>query len=170
MQLRYYSKEPQKRPTFLSRLYDNFREEMSKNKEMKESLKKFKEEADKLEHSDALKAARHKFETVEKEASKGSDVLKEKLTTIKDKVQGVIDEAGKSEIAKKAGKITEEISKTTHTIGEKAQEIGKTGAFQSISKATEAVKKEIDTTSIQGIFVSMTKHISKWFSKDQIFI
>ncbi|KAL1509349.1 hypothetical protein ABEB36_004103 [Hypothenemus hampei] len=155
---RYYSREPQKRPTFLSRLYDNFREEMAKNKEMKESLKKFKEEAEKLEQSDALKAARQKFQTVEKEASKSSDVLKEKLTTIKDKVQEVIDEAGKTELAKKAGKLTEEISKTTHTIGEKAQEIGKTSAFQSITKATEAVKKEIDTTSIQGrVYVSPTK-------------
>ncbi|KAF7267311.1 mitochondrial import inner membrane translocase subunit TIM44 [Rhynchophorus ferrugineus] len=156
--LRYYSREPQKRPTFLSRLYDNFREEIAKNKEMKESLKKFKEEADKLEQSDALKAARQKFETVEKEASKSSDILKEKLTTIKDKVQGVIDETGKTEIAKKAGKISEELSKTAYTIGEKAQEIGKTGAFQSISKATEAVKKEIDTSSIQGrVYVSPTK-------------
>ncbi|XP_066245307.1 mitochondrial import inner membrane translocase subunit TIM44 [Euwallacea similis] len=151
----YYSREPQKKTTFLSRLYDNFRDEMNKNKEMKESLKKFKEEAEKLEQSEALKAARQKFESVEKEAAKGSDVLKEKLSTIRGKVQGVIDEAGKTEIAKKAGKITEEISKKTHTIGERAQEIGKTGAFQSISKATEAVKNEIDTTSIQGrVYVS----------------
>lgn len=156
--LRYYSREPQKRPTFLSRLYDNFREEMAKNKEMKESLKKFKEEAEKLEQSDALKAARQKFETVEKEATKSGDVLKEKLSTIKGRVQEVIDEAGKTDIAKKAGKLTEELSKTTHSLGEKAQEIGKTGAFQSISKATEAVKKEIDTTSMQGrVYVSPTK-------------
>ncbi|ENN80512.1 hypothetical protein HUJ04_005412 [Dendroctonus ponderosae] len=155
---RHYSKEPQKRPTFLSRLYDNFRDEMAKNKEMKESLKKFKEEAEKLEQSDALKAARQKFESVEKEASKSSDVFKEKLTSIKGKVQEAIDEAGKSEIVKKAGKLSEGISKTTHTIGEKAQGIGKTGAFQSISKATEAVKKEMDTTSMQGrVYVSPIK-------------
>ncbi|XP_030767772.1 mitochondrial import inner membrane translocase subunit TIM44 isoform X3 [Sitophilus oryzae] len=133
-------------------------EELAKNKEMKESLKKFKEEAERLEQSDALKAARQKFETVEKEATKSSDILKEKLTTIKDKVQGVLDETGKTEIAKKAGKLSEGISKTAHTIGEKAQEIGKTGAFQSISKATEAVKSEIDTTSMQGrVYVSPTK-------------
>ncbi|CAG9761979.1 unnamed protein product [Ceutorhynchus assimilis] len=156
--VRYYSREPQKRPTFLSRLYDNFREEMSKNKEMKESLKKFKEEAEKLEQSDALKAARQKFETVEKEATKSSDVFKERFSTIKDKVSSVIDEAGKTELVKKAGKISEEISKTTHSIGEKAQEIGKTNAFQSISKATEAVKKEMDTNSMQGrVYVSPIK-------------
>jgi import inner membrane translocase subunit TIM44 len=150
-EVRFYSRE-HKRQTFLSRLYENFREEMAKNKEMKESLKKFREEAEKLEQSEALKAARQKFETVEKEASKGSEVFKEKFSTIKEKVQGVIDEAGKTEIVKKAGKISEEIGKTTHTISEKAQEISKTGAFQSISEATRAVKQEIDTTSMQGIY------------------
>ncbi|KAI4462872.1 mitochondrial import inner membrane translocase subunit tim44 [Holotrichia oblita] len=62
----------------------------------------------------------------------------------------VIEEAGKSDIAKKAGQISEDIGKTAHTISEKAQELGKTSAFQSISEATEAVRKEIDTQSIQG--------------------
>lgn len=139
-----------RKTSFLSRLYDNFREEMAKNKEMKESLKKFREEAEKLEQSEALRAARQKFETVEKEASKGGEVFKEKLSTIKEKVQGVLEEAGKADIVKKAGKIGEEIGKTTHSISEKAQEIGKTGAFQTITEATKAVKKEIDTQSIQG--------------------
>lgn len=128
---------------------------MAKNKEMKESLKKFREEAEKLEQSEALKAARQKFETVEKEASKGSEVFKEKFSTIKGKVQEVIDEAGKTEIVKKAGRISEELGKTTHTISEKAQEISRTGAFQSISEATRAVRQEIDTTSIQGrVYIS----------------
>ncbi|CAH0560182.1 unnamed protein product [Brassicogethes aeneus] len=155
--LRLYSKE-QRRQTFISRLYDNFRDEMAKNKEMKESLKKFREEAQKLEQSDALKAARHKFETVEKEASEGSKVFKEKFDSIKEKVQGVVDEVGKSDIAKKAGKISEGIGKTTTSFTEKAQEIGKTSAFQSISQTAEAVKKEIDTTSMEGrVYVSPTK-------------
>lgn len=65
-----YSKQA-RRPSFFGRIYDNLKEELSKNKEMKENLKKFREEAQKLEESDALKAARQKFETVEKEASKG---------------------------------------------------------------------------------------------------
>nr|CAI5820165.1 unnamed protein product [Callosobruchus analis] len=157
--VRYYSRDPQRRPSFLSRLYENFRDEMAKNKEMKESLKKFKEEAEKLEQSDALKAARQKFEQVEKEASKGGEVFKESLSSIKEKVQVVIDEASKSDIAKKASKITEEVGKTTHKISEKAQEIGKTGAFQSISQATQAVKQEIDTTSMAGcrVYVSPKK-------------
>lgn len=59
---------------------------MQKNKEMKESLKKFREEAQKLEQSEALRTARQKFHAVESEASKGSEVIKEKLDTIKEKV------------------------------------------------------------------------------------
>lgn len=75
---------------------------MDKNKEMKDNIKKFREEAQKLEQSDALKSARHKFNTVEQEASKSSEVLRGKFETIKDKMQDVIEEASKSDIGKKA--------------------------------------------------------------------
>lgn len=78
---------------------------MEKNKEMSENIKKFREEANKLEHSDALKSARQKFNAVESEASKSSEALKETLGTIKDKMDKVLDEAGKTDIAKKASKI-----------------------------------------------------------------
>lgn len=85
MQLRLYSNSA-RRPSFLSQLIENIKQEMQKNKEMKESLKKFREEAQKLEQSEALRTARQKFQAVESEASKGSEVIKEKLDTIKGKV------------------------------------------------------------------------------------
>lgn len=71
---------------------------------MKESIKKFREEAQKLENSEALQAARKKFHAVESEASKSSEVFKETLEGIKEKVEHVLEEASKSDIAKKAGK------------------------------------------------------------------
>lgn len=77
-------------------------------------------------------------------------MFREKLTTIKSKVQDVIEEAGKSDIAKKAGQFTGSIGNVSSSISEKAQELGKTTAFKSISQATEAVKREIDTTTLQG--------------------
>ena len=46
---------------FLSGFIDNLKEEFNKNKEMKESVKKFREEAKKLEQSDALRDARNKY-------------------------------------------------------------------------------------------------------------
>ncbi|KAL3266924.1 hypothetical protein HHI36_011074 [Cryptolaemus montrouzieri] len=154
--LREYSRE-QKRLGFVGRLLENFKEEMAKNKEMKESLKKFREEAEKLEQSEALKAARQKFDTVEKEATKGSEVFKESIDSLKTRVKGVLDDATKTELARKAGKITQEIGKTTSTITEKAQEIGKTETFKSISEATKAVRQEIDTSEMQGrVYISPT--------------
>lgn len=40
---------------------DNLRQEFSKNQEMKENIKKFREEAKRLEESDALQQARRKY-------------------------------------------------------------------------------------------------------------
>nr|XP_008506552.1 PREDICTED: mitochondrial import inner membrane translocase subunit TIM44-like [Equus przewalskii] len=49
------------RKGFLSGLLDNIKQELAKNKEMKESIKKFRDEARKLEESDALQEARRKY-------------------------------------------------------------------------------------------------------------
>ncbi|KXJ72843.1 mitochondrial import inner membrane translocase subunit TIM44 [Aedes albopictus] len=143
-----------RRPGFFSQVLDNIKSEMEKNKEMKENLKKFREEAQKLEESEALKAARQKFNTVESEASKGGEALKDNLDKIRGKVSEVLDEASKTDIAKKAGRIGEELGKTARgmgeTIAEKGQELGKTGAFRGISEATKAVKQEIDSQGISA--------------------
>lgn len=49
------------RKGFLGEFVDNLRQELSKNQEMKENIKKFREEAKKLEESDALQQARKKY-------------------------------------------------------------------------------------------------------------
>lgn len=43
---------------------ENIKQELAKNKEMKESIKKFRDEAKKLEESDALREARRKYVSV----------------------------------------------------------------------------------------------------------
>lgn len=98
---RCYSSQ-KRQPNFFGQIVENIKQEMSKNKEMKENLRKFREEAEKLEQSDALKKARAKYMTVEAEAS----MLKAKLGKVKETVSGVLEEASKSDIAKKAGKFT----------------------------------------------------------------
>lgn len=45
----------------MSGVLDNIKQELAKNKEMKESIKKFRDEARKLEESDALQEARRKY-------------------------------------------------------------------------------------------------------------
>lgn len=147
---------------------------MSKNKDMKDNIKKFREEAEKLEQSEALQKARQKFQTVESEASKGSEVFKEKLDTIKDKMGEVMEEAGKTDIAKKAGnyfnsnqikaqityivyfqgQFTEGIGKSARgaaeSISATGQKIGKTQAYQTFTQTATAVKKELDQSSMQA--------------------
>lgn len=124
---------------------------MDKNKEMKDSIKKFREEAQKLEQSDALKSARQKFNIVESEAQKSSSILKEQLGAIKEKVGDVIDDASKSDLAKK---VSEEISKTakgvSDTITDTSGKLGQSGAFQAISDTTKLIKKEMNETSIEN--------------------
>lgn len=142
------------RPSFISRIVTNLKNEFEKNKEMKENIKKFREEAEKLEQSDALKSARKKFNIVESEASKSGEVFKDHLDSLKGKVSTAIDEAAKTELGKRANQWGEEITKSAKgvgdTISETGKKIGQTNAFQSISEASEIVKKEIDTQSIQG--------------------
>ncbi|XP_076167119.1 mitochondrial import inner membrane translocase subunit TIM44 isoform X2 [Ptiloglossa arizonensis] len=161
LSVRLYS-NPARRPSFFSQFLENIKQEMKKNKEMKESLKKFREEAEKLEQSDALKSARQKFQAVESEATKSSEVLKEKLDSLKEKVHEVIEEASKSELGKKAGQISEEISKSAkgaaETITEKSQALGKTSAFQTISQTAEVVREELDPQGMQGkVYVPLKK-------------
>lgn len=120
---------------------------------MKENLKKFREEAQKLEQSDALQSARKKFNVVESEASKSSELLKERLDSIKERVSDVLDEAAKTDLAKKAGQFGEDLSRSakgvTDTISEKSKQLGQTGTFQSISQASEMVRKEMNTQGIE---------------------
>lgn len=67
------------RKGFLSGLLDNIKQELAKNKEMKESIKKFRDEAKKLEESDALQEARRKYKTIESETVRTSEAIRRKL-------------------------------------------------------------------------------------------
>ena len=100
---RFYSDG--RRPGFFSNIVENIKSEYSKSKEMQDSLKKFREEAQKLEESEALKEARRKFESIEGESTKGSNVIKEQISGIADKVKGVKDKLDDVEALKKATEI-----------------------------------------------------------------
>ncbi|XP_046687908.1 mitochondrial import inner membrane translocase subunit TIM44-like [Homalodisca vitripennis] len=163
---------PSRRPNFFSQFIENIKQEMAKNKEMKESLKKFREEAQRLEHSEALQKARQKYQAVESEASKTSEVFKEGLGSIKDKVQETLDEVGKTDIAKKAGQIREELGKSARgaaeTISESGQKIGKSGAFQTISQTAAAVKQELDTTGMHAHVYRAPEKLRKRVDTDTV--
>lgn len=146
-QTRCYSQQPQ-RKGFISGFIDNLKQEMAKNKEMKDNIKKFREEAEKLEQSDALQDARKKFESIEKETARGSAAFRHTLDDFKDKVSKGMEEAQKQEWVKKG---IDDLSKTAKGAAEKVsksgEEISKSTAFKTISEGVKAVKEEIDEST-----------------------
>ncbi|KAG8333353.1 Mitochondrial import inner membrane translocase subunit TIM44 [Homalodisca vitripennis] len=186
---------PSRRPNFFSQFIENIKQEMAKNKEMKESLKKFREEAQRLEHSEALQKARQKYQAVESEASKTSEVFKEGLGSIKDKVQETLDEVclipkqckefdlsffvtdfeslhrhgSRFEVSRQ---IREELGKSARgaaeTISESGQKIGKSGAFQTISQTAAAVKQELDTTGMHAHVYRAPEKLRKRVDTDTV--
>ncbi|XP_071795156.1 mitochondrial import inner membrane translocase subunit TIM44-like [Asterias amurensis] len=149
-QARTYSQQPQ-RKSFFGQIIDNIKLDIAKNKEMKDNIKKFREEADKLEKSEALQQARKKYENLETETSRGSEAIKRTMTDIKEKVQKGVEDVQKQEWAKKAGTMTEDFTKTAKGAAEKVskqgEELTKTAAYKTISESVKAVKHEIDEST-----------------------
>lgn len=137
---------------FFSDFVDNIKQEMAKNKEMKESLKKFREERNKLEQSEAIQKAREKFENIEAETLKSSAAFKKTMEDVKGRLSKTIEDVQKTEFAKKGKEITEEISKSAEkaaeSISKQRENIGQTSTFKNLSQGVKAVKKEIEETTL----------------------
>ena len=150
---RFYSDG--RRPGFFSNIVENIKSEYSKSKDMQESLKKFREEAQKLEESEALKEARRKFENIEGETAKGSSVIKEQITGIADKVKEVKEKLDDVEAIKKATHIAGDAKKA---VGETVEQIGKSGAFQVATSSAATLKREIEGHALGGrVYVAPNK-------------
>uniref|UniRef100_A0A8C6U5Z7 Translocase of inner mitochondrial membrane 44 homolog (yeast) n=1 Tax=Neogobius melanostomus TaxID=47308 RepID=A0A8C6U5Z7_9GOBI len=115
--------------------------------DMKENIKKFREEAKKLEESDALKQARRKYKTIESETVKTSEVLKKKFENLTETVKEGLEEVSRTDIGKKIKDGVEEAAKTAktsaETVSKSSEKLGKTSAFRAISQGVESMKKEI---------------------------
>ncbi|RWS03854.1 mitochondrial import inner membrane translocase: subunit TIM44-like protein, partial [Dinothrombium tinctorium] len=139
---------------FLENFFENIKQDIAKNKEMKESIKKFREEAQKLEESEALKKAREKFEAIESETVKGSQQLKDQFETIKEKLSKTLEEAQKSELGKKAGEMTEGLSKSAKSaaeaIAKHSEQLGQKSAFKAVSEGVRVIKEEVDEAALSG--------------------
>ena len=149
-----YSTDPSKRPSFMGNLFENLKSEFNKSKEMQDSLKKFREEAQKLEESDALQEARRKFQNIEGESKQTGSAIKDQLSGLSGKLKESVEDISKHETIKKASEFTENISaKTkgaTETIGKAAESLSKTSAYQSASSAASSLKDELEGETLGG--------------------
>nr|XP_060642134.1 mitochondrial import inner membrane translocase subunit TIM44 isoform X2 [Anolis sagrei ordinatus] len=117
---------------------------------MKESIQKFRDEAKKLEESEALQEARRKYKTIESETVKTSEVLKKKLGEITGTVKESLDEVSRSDFGRKVKEGVEEAAKTAkqsaQSVSKGSEKLGRTAAFKALSQGVESVRKELDET------------------------
>jgi len=150
-----FSTDPARRPSFVKNLLENIRSEFDKNKEMKESLKKFREEAKKLEDSEALKDARRKFESIEGDSKQTAGALKDQISGLTGKFKESVEDISKNETFKKAselgGNISAKTKEASESLGRAAENISKTSAYQTASSAASNIKDELEGQTLGGM-------------------
>uniref|UniRef100_A0A8C5AK25 Mitochondrial import inner membrane translocase subunit TIM44 n=1 Tax=Gadus morhua TaxID=8049 RepID=A0A8C5AK25_GADMO len=149
-----HSSRGEGRKGFIGGFLENLKQELNKNKEMTENIKKFRKEAQKLEDSDALQQARKKYKTIESETAKTSEVLRKTFGTISESVKEGLEEVSRTDLGKKIKEGVEEAAKSAKSsadsVSRSGEKFGKTGAFRAISQGMESVKKEIDDLGHTG--------------------
>jgi len=146
--------EPGKRPSFFGTLIENLKTEYTKSKDMQDSLAKFREEAKRLEESDALKEARRKFQNIEGESAKSGGAIKEQISGLTGKLKESVDDLSKSETVRKAseftGNIGEKTKGATESIGKAAEQLSQSSAFQTATKTASTIKEELEGRTLGG--------------------
>jgi len=149
-----YATDPGRRPGFFESFIDNLKKEYSENKDMKDSLTKFREEAKKLEESDALKDARRKFQNIEGESSKTKSAFRDQISEVSGKLKESVGDISQNEAFKKASEITGNLGKSTlkagESLGKAAENISQNKAFQTASSAATNLKDELEGHSLGG--------------------
>lgn len=153
--VRYLSgkREPKEKGLF-GKFMDNIKEGFQRDKEMQENIKKFKEEAEKLEKSSAFKTARRQFgvlsavkERTSEGVSKLSLTLKDSGEQLSEKASKVVEEIKSTETYKKGQQVSEELGKsaqeTFFKVKEHGEELGKTETLKTVSKGLKTVKEEL---------------------------
>ncbi|XP_054625367.1 mitochondrial import inner membrane translocase subunit TIM44-like [Dunckerocampus dactyliophorus] len=132
---------------FLGEFVDSIRQELSENREMKENIKKFREEAKRLEESNALQQARRKYKSIESETVRTSEVFKKTLDSSLETMKEGIKKVSRTDFGKKIKEGVEEAARTAmhsaETVSKGGERLGKTNAFKAISQGVENMKKEI---------------------------
>jgi len=134
---------------FIGTFVDNIKEGMNKDKQMKENLKKFREEKDKLEQSEALLKAREKFQAIEKE-SRGA--VSQTLDSLGEKARETLSEAERAELVQKAKKVGAEVgaaaAKVQETVAAAGGKIADTDTAKTVRDSAAWVGKEVDTVTM----------------------
>lgn len=162
---RHFSQGPRsdnKPKGFFERVLDNIKSEWSQNKEIAESLKKFRRETQKLEETEALRSAREKFKLVEKESQ---NEVKEALQSARDSLKFGVEKAREAEIIKKTIKIGDKLSNTAKgaadEISKKSELLRESTAYKKMSEASKTVEQELDNADMISSLYKAPKELLK---------
>uniref|UniRef100_A0A0N4UNM1 Tim44 domain-containing protein n=1 Tax=Dracunculus medinensis TaxID=318479 RepID=A0A0N4UNM1_DRAME len=136
------------RKNFLVNLVENIKEEFEKNKILQENRKQLDKRLKELNDSEALRDARKKFDLVERETMRNSEVIRAKLKELKDYMSQITTEFQASEAGKKLSKVSEESIKqvrvAVESLEKAAEKIGDTEIYRNVT-TVKVVKEEVDS-------------------------
>ncbi|VDN03107.1 unnamed protein product [Thelazia callipaeda] len=149
--VRYFSQQGQQQPrprNFLKNLVDNIKDEFEKNKELQENRRQLNERLKNLNDSEALKEARKKFELIEQETVKSSQIIQSKINEVRTHISRVIGQVQKTEAGRKLSLAAEEILKqakvATDVIEKAAEQVGDNQLYQTVSSSVKIIRNEVD--------------------------
>uniref|UniRef100_A0AC35TNV1 Mitochondrial import inner membrane translocase subunit TIM44 n=1 Tax=Rhabditophanes sp. KR3021 TaxID=114890 RepID=A0AC35TNV1_9BILA len=149
IQTRFNSTNPKPSGGFFSNFLSNIKDEMSKNEELKKNQEALEKRMRELNDTEAMKEARKKFDTVEKETFKTSDVVSHKVTEFKDHVKNAVAEFEKTDAGKKFSEASAEALKkakvAAEAAGKVAEKVGETEVYKHVSSAAKTVGSEVDS-------------------------
>jgi len=130
---------------------------MQRDKQLQENLKKFKEEAKKVEDSDAVKEAKSRlsfsgrmkstFEPLNEHVEKAKSTLEETKESVASTYEKMVKEASESEILKKTTQMKDEAAQAAADVKSKVSEqgdtLGKTEMGKTATAAFTAVKSDL---------------------------
>lgn len=148
---------------FLAKVIQNIKSEFASNKEIKESLDKFRRETQKLEETEALNKAREKFRKVEAESIRD---VNEVLKSAKDSIKSSVDKAKEAEIIKRT---LDTANKAAEGISRQGEALRDSAAYKRVSEASKSVERELNDADILSSLYKAPKTLlkrSEWSGVD----
>ncbi|EDV26494.1 uncharacterized protein TRIADDRAFT_54556 [Trichoplax adhaerens] len=144
---RNFSNQGQKEKGLFSKVFDNIKEGFAKNKELQENIKKFREEAAKLEQSEAYK----KISDATEDLGSGAADRKAKLGTFLSKFRTsagkLYEDVSSSDFVKKGKEVSEDLSnvasEAAKKVSDSSKSVGETQTFKTFSEGVKTIKEDL---------------------------
>ncbi|XP_018651859.1 putative mitochondrial import inner membrane translocase subunit tim44 [Schistosoma mansoni] len=138
---RYYSKG------FIQSLIDKVKEESNKDTELKENIRKFREETAKLEQTKELRSVREFYKKIEKEIPVDTvGKVRDTFQSVKSRIRNDAQQFTQNETVRKG---VENLSKAGEHVKDATKSLSETEFIKAAIKGVEVVGKELESERFQ---------------------